>query len=270
MKWVFALNEKSVNFDSYVDQIKVAVASAPIRSELQPIMLYDGTPNKSIAFIQQMGVEIIYIGSFLKHEIERTAEELEDPSILSTGAGAFLRCELPKLSYDLSWPDTRILYTDCDVMFSNHFRVEELPKPEKYIAVAPEDDINDFDNFNSGVMVMHLPSLREIDDDFRSQLRSELIESMRTGWDQYTYRRYFKGKAKKLDPLYNWKPYWGRNEEAKIIHFHGPKPWIRKEIANGWAPKVLRDLATDYFWELSDVWEKKLSEVNKGLNNFQQ
>lgn len=25
-------------------------------------------------------------------------------------------------------------------------------------------------------------------------------------------------------PLFNWKPYWGYNARAKLIHFHGPKP----------------------------------------------
>ena len=25
-------------------------------------------------------------------------------------------------------------------------------------------------------------------------------------------------------PLFNWKPYWGFNPLAKIVHFHGPKP----------------------------------------------
>ena len=34
----------------------------------------------------------------------------------------------------------------------------------------------------------------------------------------------------------NWKPYWGRNDAASIIHFHGPKP---RQIASIKAGKYL-------------------------------
>lgn len=27
-----------------------------------------------------------------------------------------------------------------------------------------------------------------------------------------------------MNPMFNWKPYWGFNSSAVLIHFHGPKP----------------------------------------------
>ena len=27
-----------------------------------------------------------------------------------------------------------------------------------------------------------------------------------------------------MPPLYHWRPYWGRNDRAALIHFHGAKP----------------------------------------------
>ena len=42
--------------------------------------------------------------------------------------------------------------------------------------------------------------------------------------DQGAYNEYFQGAFNCLTyPLFNWKPYWVENEDAKIIHFHGPK-----------------------------------------------
>lgn len=33
----------------------------------------------------------------------------------------------------------------------------------------------------------------------------------------------YKGRWDRLAPEYNWKPYWGLNPNAKIVHFHGIK-----------------------------------------------
>ena len=46
---------------------------------------------------------------------------------------------------------------------------------------------------------------------------------------------YINEGLNKLPLEYNWKPYWGINNEAKIIHFHGIKPYninFFKEIKN--------------------------------------
>ena len=115
-------------------------------------------------------------------------------------------------------------------------------------------------------MVMHLPSLREIDEDFRKAVKADLPQSTKADWDQFTYKKYFASTKNYLDPIYNWKPYWGENSNAKIIHFHGPKPWIRLEISNGWAPQIMRDLATGTFFELCEKWDTLLDEANRKLD----
>ncbi len=270
MKWIFAFNEDSPNFKNYIDQLKVALISNTEKHGLTPTLLYDGKPNDSIRDLEILGAEVIPLASAFKEEIIKETLNSEVPRAASIGCGAFLRCEIPRLSIDLGWTDEHVLYTDCDVMFMPSFRADEMPLPDRYISVAPEGSIDDFDNFNSGVMVMHLPSLIEIDDDFRKQLKSDLPLSTKADWDQFTYKKYFASTRNRLNPVYNWKPYWGENEEAKIVHFHGPKPWIRLEISNGWAPQIMRDLAIGIFYELCEEWDALLSKANKRLESLKQ
>ena len=43
--------------------------------------------------------------------------------------------------------------------------------------------------------------------------------------DQGAYNEFYSGKfVVHRWPLFNWKPYWGFNARAKLVHFHGPKP----------------------------------------------
>jgi hypothetical protein len=36
-----------------------------------------------------------------------------------------------------------------------------------------------------------------------------------------------------LDPIYNWKPYWGTSPDAQIVHFHGVKPQHVRQVVHG-------------------------------------
>ena len=42
--------------------------------------------------------------------------------------------------------------------------------------------------------------------------------------DQGAYNAFYQGRFDvHRSPVFNWKPYWGYNSGAKLIHFHGPK-----------------------------------------------
>ena len=50
-------------------------------------------------------------------------------------------------------------------------------------------------------------------------------------------RAFFGDNYTALSRTLNWKPYWGWNPEAEIVHFHGPKPVaIRNFLAEGLLP----------------------------------
>lgn len=67
--------------------------------------------------------------------------------------------------------------------------------------------------------------------------------------DQGAIRRHFAGAWEALPETMNWKPYWGRNDDACIVHFHGPKPthlvWMLTREAHGMPPLTERLLLQD-------------------------
>ena len=72
-----------------------------------------------------------------------------------------------------------------------------------------------------------------------------------------------------LPEIQNWKPYWGTNEDAEIIHFHGPKPPHAKALMdnNGdLLPEVLKELYqrdTVYYREITSLWYAILAEATR-------
>jgi hypothetical protein len=44
-------------------------------------------------------------------------------------------------------------------------------------------------------------------------------------FDQGALNEFYGPSREVLGREYNWKPHWGVDENAVIVHFHGPKPW---------------------------------------------
>jgi hypothetical protein len=57
----------------------------------------------------------------------------------------------------------------------------------------------------------------------------------------------------------NWKPYWGENAQAKIIHFHGPKPFQRDYLDSHWPE--LKGLTGGAFVTEVERWSALLDEA---------
>lgn len=114
------------------------------------------------------------------------------------------------------------LYTDTDVIFTEHFQISALSLP-KTLTFGPEVVKNS--RSNSGVLLMNITSLEW-------HLPHLLAFADSKNWsfnavDQGLIIEYFVDKldiAELLPDDYNWKPYWGVNKYAAIIHFHGAKP----------------------------------------------
>lgn len=208
MKWYFASNDKSSDF---FPLIKAAVDSAVKNTTLEPVFLYDGAENELTQWLREKGVKIIPHRVSFYNELKDHYNEEE----LVIASGTFLRCDIPIIEQD----DEFVLYTDCDVLFLKDFECEIKPK---YFACAPQSNKRNFRQFNAGVMLMNIKSLRESHDKFIDFIR-ENIKILST-YDQTAYQIFYGGKSSKLPIIYNYKPYWGRNDKAVILHFHGCKP----------------------------------------------
>lgn len=115
---------------------------------------------------------------------------------------------------------------------------------------------------NSGVMVMNLNNLRKKDLEFREFMSKRIEILVDNAWDQGAYKLFYKSlfwyKWDKLPVEFNWKPYWKENSNAKIIHFHGPKPYQKKILFSPNPPEHLKSLLpllTENYQKLCNIWE---------------
>lgn len=210
MKWYFASNSDS---KLYEPLIKAAVESALKNTTLEPHFLYDGKPDELTEWLENRGVKVIYHRvSF--YDVLKKAYSKND---LYIPAGAYLRCEIPTIEND----DMVVLYTDCDVLFLKDVNEENAPHPE-YFACSSQFKKTDFVDFNTGVMFMNVKKLAESYDEFVQFIRKNVGKF--DVLDQSAYQQFYGVKNEPLDVKFNHKPYWGVDEQAVILHYHGPKP----------------------------------------------
>jgi lipopolysaccharide biosynthesis glycosyltransferase len=193
--------------------IRVALHSAKSNTDLEPIVVVDGEPSPFTDEISRAGVRIIFHRVSFFDDLQRHYSGHGDN--IHVAAGAFLRFDIPILEQE----DEFVLYTDCDVIFftSPNFLISEYPR---LFSAAPQFRIGDYNDMNSGVMLLNVPGMRTV----YPQLISFTKNNLNVGLDQEIMREFFKTNYTHLRPELNWKPYWGIKNGIQILHWHGPKP----------------------------------------------
>jgi hypothetical protein len=224
VKWFFCWCQDSDFRDDHgwQDLIRVAVHSARLHTDLKPHFIYDGEPSAFTAELAAQGVNVIF------HRLSFTdalsAHQPDNREFQAVARGAFLRFDIP-LFFDAE--DRFVLYTDVDVMFRHQ------PDFRGYypglIAAAPQCERGLRVDMNSGVMLVNAVNFR----DFHPQLVDFTRRHLDLGLDQEVMRAILGNDYLLLPDLYNWKPYWGVNPEAPIIHWHGPKPVTMAKLLSG-------------------------------------
>lgn len=207
MKWYFAASENPDLFPLIIG----AVNSALQNTTLEPHFIYDGSENKLTEWLKEKGVKIIpHRISFYDALQKHYSKEL-----LSIASGAFLRCDIPIIEKDSDY----VLYTDCDVLFLKDFDAQIRPK---HFACAPQENKSNFKDFNTGVMLINVKELRQSHEKFCAFIVQNL--NLLPSFDQSAFQIFYNSKCSKLSLEYNHKPYWGIDQNASIVHFHGCKP----------------------------------------------
>jgi len=258
MKWYFAVTEATLgHYDhDFIGLMKAAVASARANTDLQPNLIYDGSENALTHDLRALGVTIhhhqLSMGPYIR-------QHAPAGYAVDVACGAYLRTDIPEINQE----DEFVLYTDCDVLFLR--QPTFLTMRPKYFACAPEFFIDDYSNINTGVMLMNLPNLRAEIPNFRHFIQQRFPDLV--AFDQGAYQNYFLGQESRLSETTNWKPYWGLNDAAEIIHFHGPKPLaVRKGLQDPdyVMPTVWRDLLVrgqDAYPVYLALWDRYRAEA---------
>jgi hypothetical protein len=198
-----------------------AVRSAKRNTDLKPHLIYDGLPNALTTRLAEEGVNVIFHRVSFYDSLARYASESgSNKTWLPMASGAYLRIDIPLIETE----DNFVLYTDVDVLFCKNLKFEL--SPPALFAAASQRTFDALTDMNSGVMLINVGGMRA---DHRS-LVDFTCKNLDLGFDQEVLRVFYEGKFSPLDNTLNWKPYWGVNDDAQIVHFHGPKPAIARRL----------------------------------------
>ncbi|MGZ4967577.1 MAG: hypothetical protein ACXV97_10410 [Chthoniobacterales bacterium] len=266
MQWFIGINEGCPAWKEYADIAKVAIHTALQHTSLEPHCLYDGGENEFTTWLRQREVRVIPWRTFLYNDLKKLGERRNNPDLLRATRGVFLRTELPQMQERFGFDD-RVLYTDCDVIFRQEVVNDFMPLQPRYFSLAPESFPERPEEANTGVMWMNLPEMRQFEGErFQNYLRENIDGLPAISWDQGAYRNFYRSAEgaplwETLAPELNWKPYWDDYSPAKIIHFHGPKPFQRPNIDSHYPE--LKFLTGGRYEEICDLWEELLREANE-------
>ena len=234
MKCYICLTDSIVNRKDYFNMLKVTLISARKNTSLRLICLYDskiGDPVYNL--LKDFKVEIIIHELPYKKELmeiyshEWMETELGKDIEYSRIFGTFMRMEIPIIEKE----DEYVLYTDMDIIFNDDILLKDLPHPA-YLAAAPEfeRDTKRMSYFNAGILVMNIQGMRIKYQQFVEMMKKR--QRSTSGLFDQGYLNELCFKDMEILPIeYNWKPYWGINGNAKLIHFHGMKPCSNLEEA---------------------------------------
>ena len=259
LKWVFTVTGSQKSYD---EMTRVAVLSALANTTLIPVCIFTGARGSLSRWLEARGVRMIYHKPQWRHKLvaaldrARTLQHHTRSSQLygdnEKMVATFLRIDIPTLGF----MDPYVLYADVDVLFADDVQVSDFgEKPPKFFTMGAESTgtLISLHNArigrsvqlgNAGVMLMNVDGLQRTHEGFVKWLFSQrnLANGMHFGiygpGDQGAYNEYYQGRfSVRRWPLFNWKPYWGYLREAKIIHFHGPKPadyvtFIRRQTSS--------------------------------------
>lgn len=158
--------------------------------------------------------------------------------------GPFLRLDIPDVvrDYDLLQRDgvchhnDIVLYTDCDVMFTNVTRptlesIKDFVLSNATSLAYGSEHTKKIVAFNTGVMFLSVSKLGSQLDNILNFGREHKFNF--PAFDQGLLNAFFEQQSKEhlraVLPLeWNYKVYWGdpsaTSTSSRIVHFHGPKP----------------------------------------------
>ncbi|BDA51635.1 hypothetical protein COCOBI_19-1910 [Coccomyxa sp. Obi] len=231
LPWVFTFNSWS---QEYEYMLKPAVISASSHKSLHPVCVFSGD-TKSLIFrwLTRQGVQTIVQNSawagLLEKSLNNSGDNVHHSHLYAnnTMALGFLeRIDVPLLPQLSEYE--YVLFTDSDIFFRKPLTLEsfQLPLPTT-IGMAPEG--SDGFPFDAGVMLLNIPALKSSYPAFARFVFSNehgMFFPRNGPGDQGAYDQFNESTVHegKLLTAFNAKPYHPFDDDATIVHWHGPKP----------------------------------------------
>lgn len=241
MKCYFALSDDVTESDSYYAMFMCALESARKNTSLDLHCLYDFRKTVSdnieddrmYTLLKQYNVTIHLTSIDFEKELCNvyTDDYLKECNVTKSSLySRFLRFMLGDVEKD----DAYIFYADTDIIFLKDFNIDTFAELPESVGVCPEFTNNySYSNFNAGIMLIKLDSYRKAKEQLITFLKNG-IKAPTECCDQGYLNLLYKKNFIRMNNCYNWKPYWGINEDAVIIHLHGLKPTLEEGQAPGY------------------------------------
>ncbi len=228
----------------YYEMAKVLVLSALDNTDLELYCVYDGQENYFTKWLQLKSVIVLpWKITFLK-DLKKIYDGKKS---IRFCRGTYLCMELPIIISAYNITDDFVLYVDTDVMFNGSIELNN--QHPKLFSSSTDWEVDSWLRFSTGVIVMNTKKLRMQYPKFLIHLQTHNynFEFAKMGpCDQGAWNTFYTGKNEKLDQVYDWKPWWGVNKNARIIHFSGPKPNLVDRILNQNELETLTELEYRY------------------------
>lgn len=245
--WFSGINKD--NYPVYLEYIemykKAVISQKQTNPGIESYLILDGEKDEHIDFLEQkLGVFIV------PHKVSFYRELKHYYGENFIAGGAYLRCDIPIIVKDILKLDTKyVLYTDNDILFLDDVSDLNRLNPT-YFNISSEFSKRRYTDINSGVMWMNIENLYNIYPSFKNFIVSN-FDKFET-YDQDAIKLFFEGKMNILDYRYNYKPYFGKRKDIKILHFHGPKPQHINSCRENTHP--LMSLVNDFYYEMVDYY----------------
>jgi len=230
MKCFFITGRDVENKEVYQDLIRNCLRSAREKTSLDLYALYDGQESdRTFALFRAFGVNVrAHRLSFKDKLADYYSNAYPSDGEFHYSKRNFDWCACNFLMFDIPdlCDDEQVLYVDIDTEFFRDYAWDSLTT--KTVAVAPEfrkeyDVYSGHRYFNSGIILINVPELRR-----RRERMFRMFETRercyKECWDQGFFNELYKEEYDDLPLAFNWKPYWGVNDGAVIVHYHWLKP----------------------------------------------
>jgi len=233
MKCYFALSDDVSNNDVYYWMFVATLNSAKKNTKLDLHCLFDFRKtnveniedDRIFQLLKKYEVNIHLVTIDFEDYLLKvyTDEYLKKCNVTKSSLySRFLRFMIPDVEKD----DEYVLYADTDVLFLKEITLEDFSFLPKTVSVCPEfENSYNYTNFNAGIMLINIASYKSAKMELCNLLKNEIRAKIEC-CDQGYLNELYQDNFEKLPNIYNWKPYWGINDDAIIVHLHGLKPRV--------------------------------------------